>query len=48
MEVTLTAAEMAELFLQPAHTEKDGGYQSLLVGLQNELTKPPDAFSLPL
>lgn len=39
MNLTLTEAEMAELFKQAASTAGDGGYQSLLVGLQKKITR---------
>ena len=34
MEVVLNAAEMAALFRQEPTTKKDGGWQGLMVGLQ--------------
>lgn len=37
MKIKLTAAEIAELFLQPESTRGDGGYQSLLVRLQSRV-----------
>lgn len=39
MDVMLTKAEIAELFIQPARTKRDGGYQSLLVGLQQRINR---------
>ena len=39
MNLVLNQAEMAELFLQSASTEKDGGYQSLLVGMQKKINQ---------
>lgn len=39
MDVILTAPEIAELFLQPSSTGSDGGYQSLLVGLQGQINR---------
>jgi hypothetical protein len=37
MIVTLNQAERDELFIQPSSTAGDGGFQSLLVGLQSKL-----------
>lgn len=39
MEVILAPGEIAELFIQAPHTESDGGYQSLLVGLQRRVDR---------
>ena len=36
-KVILNQTEMDRLFTQPAHTEKDGGFQALLVGFQKKL-----------
>lgn len=46
MEVVLNEAEMAELFLQPADTENDGGYQSLLVNLQRRINRQTGSLML--
>jgi len=46
MDVVLTSAEIAELFIQPAHTEKDGGFQSLLVGMQGKIDRSTGKISL--
>jgi hypothetical protein len=46
MNLVLTAAEMAELFLQPARTEKDGGYQGLLVGMQKKINRATGQITL--
>jgi hypothetical protein len=37
MLVTLNQTERDELFIQPSGTAGDGGFQSLLVGLQSKL-----------
>ncbi|MGA9868568.1 MAG: hypothetical protein WBQ75_19245 [Acetobacteraceae bacterium] len=46
MDVILDRAEMAALFRQEPSTKKDGGWQSLLVGLQEKTDKATGALSL--
>lgn len=46
MDVVLTPEEMAELFRQPADTKGDGGYQNLLVGMQNRIKRSTGQISL--
>jgi hypothetical protein len=46
MDVVLTAPEMAELFLQPASTRGDGGYQGLLVGFQDKIDQTTGRLTL--
>ena len=46
MDIVLTSAEIVELFVQPAHTEKDGGFQSLLVGMQRKTDKATGKLTL--
>lgn len=46
MNVVLTEAEMAELFMQSTHTENDGGYQGLLVGMQRKVNRTTGQISL--
>jgi hypothetical protein len=46
MNVTLTASEIDELFIQRASTRGDGGYQSLLVSLQERVNKVSGAIVL--
>jgi hypothetical protein len=44
--VVLEEIEIAMLFIQPARTRGDGGYQSLMVGLQNKTDRATGAISL--
>jgi hypothetical protein len=46
LDVILTAPEIAELFLQPAATKADGGYQSLLVALQEKINRSTGELAL--
>lgn len=46
MQVTLTAIEMSELLKQDPSTRSDGGFQALLVGLQDKLNKTTGKLSL--
>ena len=46
MEFTLDASEMAELFRQDPKTRRDGGFQSLLVGLQERCDKATGLISV--
>lgn len=46
MNLMLNLQEMTELFLQPAHTETDGGYQGLLVGLQKRINRSTGQIAL--
>ncbi len=46
MDVALTPDEIAELLLQREDTKKDGGYQSLLVGLQQRVDRATGRLSL--
>lgn len=39
MEVTLNKSEIAALDVQDPDTEKDGGWQSLIVGLQKKVDR---------
>ena len=46
MILHLNASEMAALFVQPADTEKDGGFQSLLVGMQKRINRSTGQLTL--
>ena len=46
MNLLLSNAETASLFKQAAATEGDGGWQSLIVGLQKKCNRPTGAISL--
>lgn len=46
MNVVLTADEIAELDLQDSSTKGDGGFQSLLVNLQNKVDRKTGALKL--
>ncbi len=46
MKVILNAAERAELFKQDPATKGDGGFQSLLVGLQQRLDPIDNSLAL--
>jgi hypothetical protein len=46
MDVILTAAEIAELDKQDAATAADGGYQSLLVSLQQRVDRASGKLTL--
>ena len=46
MNLVLNPAEIAELFLQLATTEQDGGYQSLLVGMQKKVNQATGEITL--
>ncbi|MDE0344247.1 MAG: hypothetical protein OXH76_00690 [Boseongicola sp.] len=44
--VKLTTEEIAELDLQDPHSKRDGGFQSLMVDLQNRLDRDAHELSL--
>lgn len=46
MNFTLNAVEMEALFRQDPRTKSDGGWQSLLVGLQGACDKPTGAITV--
>ncbi|HEX2762799.1 MAG TPA: hypothetical protein VHM92_02985 [Allosphingosinicella sp.] len=46
MRITLNAAEMARLFQQDPDTRNDGGWQQLLVSLQNKTNRPTGELDL--
>lgn len=46
MVVTLSAAEIAILFRQDASTKEDGGFQSLLVSLQEKINRTTGVIDL--
>jgi hypothetical protein len=46
MDVILTVPEIVELFIQPVRTKRDGGYQSLLVGLQQRINQATGQITL--
>lgn len=46
MDLTLSAPEMAALFRQDPGTKHDGGWQSLIVGLQEKCGKENGAINL--
>jgi hypothetical protein len=46
MDIVLNAAEVASLFKQDPNTKTDGGFQSLLVGLQEKCSRATGALSL--
>ena len=48
MNLVLNATEMAALFRQDPGTKKDGGWQSLLVGLREKCNQSNGAISLTL
>jgi hypothetical protein len=45
-DVVLTKAEIEALFIQEPSTKGDGGFQSLLVGLQEKIDKESGKLSL--
>jgi hypothetical protein len=48
MDFTLNSSEMAALFRQDPRTRSDGGWQSLLVGLQDACDRATGAISVTL
>jgi hypothetical protein len=46
LEVILNESEIASLFIQPAETKGDGGFQSLLVGFQERIARDTGKLTL--